>query len=64
MRVNGDGDYYVDFQKFVNYYGRFDYADNWIQAAFSGSRTDFTNGNQDFTGFGIDAKSRKFLRRR
>lgn len=28
--------------------GAFDYADKWVMAAFSGSRTSFSNGNADF----------------
>ena len=61
MRVNGDGDYYIDFQKFFNYYGRYDYADNWILSALNGERTDFTNGNNDFTGADISARAGKLF---
>ena len=60
MRKNGSGDYYVDFQKFFDYYGRYDYADHWIQSAFSSGRTDFPNGIADFTGVSAAGRARKF----
>jgi hypothetical protein len=40
---------YSDFAKFVNYYGAFDYGDQWIQAAFDQKATNFDNGNVDFS---------------
>jgi hypothetical protein len=40
---------YVDYVRFVNYYGTFDYADHWVQAAASGAATDFNLGNADFS---------------
>lgn len=51
--VSADGEarkpYFPDFLKFVNYYGTFDYADEWITAAFTGGQTNFDNGDGDFT---------------
>lgn len=57
MRVNGSGNYYVDFQKFFDYYGRFDYADHWIQTAFSGTLADFPLGWADFSGKSAAARA-------
>ena len=36
---------YETFRKFREYYGFFDYADKWVQAAFDGSSTNFARGN-------------------
>merc|ERR1712161_112468 len=36
---------------FHDYYGEWDYADRLVQAAFSGSSTDLTNGIADFSSF-------------
>lgn len=60
MRPGTDGSrpYYTDFQKFVDYYGAYDYADKWIMAALKGNPTDFTNGNADFAGL-TDFHARK-----
>ncbi len=39
---------YSTYEKFYKYYGAFDYADQWILAAFDGGATTFANGNADF----------------
>lgn len=44
-------------QKFVNYYGDFFYADDFIQAALDGSQTNFENGNIDFARVGSQGRS-------
>jgi hypothetical protein len=36
------------YAKFVDYYGAYDYGDDWIQAAFAGTTTNFTHANADF----------------
>ena len=43
--------------KFIEYYGSQYYADQWIQAAVNGTRTDFLQGNADFSAY--DATTRK-----
>ena len=40
-----------DYSKFYDYYGSFDYANQWVQAAVEGKRTTFQNGNADFAGY-------------
>lgn len=40
---------YSTFEKFYKYYGVFDYANQWIMAAFDGKSTTFANGNADFS---------------
>ncbi|KAL7526686.1 hypothetical protein ACHAWF_001872 [Thalassiosira exigua] len=39
-----------------NYYGTHDYAEQWVQAAFDGERTQFPRGNADFSLYGLDGK--------
>jgi len=39
----------LEYMKFYNYYGAYDYADQMILAAFDKTATSFTNGNSDFT---------------
>jgi hypothetical protein len=40
---------YLTYDKFYKYYGVFDYANQWILAAFDGRSTSFANGNADFS---------------
>lgn len=53
MRRSEDSPYYLTYQKFYDYYGRFDYADHWVLSAFAGGATSFPtqNGNADFSTF-------------
>jgi hypothetical protein len=39
---------YTTFEKFYQYYGAFDYANQWVMAAFAGEPTNFANGNANF----------------
>jgi len=48
---------YDDFKYFYDYYGRADYAHEWVEAAFEGRATSFTNGNADFSLYGNDGKT-------
>lgn len=50
---------YKDFAKFLKYYGEYDYADKWIQAAFMQQRTSFERGNFDFSAVGKNGVERK-----
>ena len=50
---------YVDFDKFVNYYGEFDYADQWVQSAYDTTLTVFDNGNADFRNYYTPGKTGK-----
>jgi len=43
---------YLMYEKFYKYYGEFDYADKWVQAAFALQKADFTNGDADFSLYG------------
>jgi hypothetical protein len=54
---------YVDYQKFVNYYGDFDYANKFVLAALSGGSTNFKNGrgNADFSKYTFTGRSGKDL---
>eukprot|EP00978_Attheya_sp_CCMP212_P024300 scaffold76138_cov53-Attheya_sp.AAC.1 len=48
---------YVDYKKFVDYYGSFDYANQWVLAAFESKKTDFKNGNANFAQYGFTGRS-------
>jgi len=39
---------FEDFEKYYNYYGKFDYADRIIQYAFRGQEMELDHGNMDF----------------
>jgi len=42
---------FADAAMFKEYYGKPDYADHWVLAAFGKQTTNFSNGNADFTQF-------------
>jgi len=47
---------YEMYQKFYNYYGQYDYANQIVLAAFAGTETNFKNFNNDFGLFNYDGK--------
>eukprot|EP00804_Cyclotella_cryptica_P013469 CCRYP_005189-RB/>CCRYP_005189-RB protein AED:0.02 eAED:0.02 QI:1281/1/1/1/1/1/2/160/359 len=49
MRNGCKGCPYEDFMYFYDYYGTDTYADDWVTAAFNGEKTNFKNGNADFS---------------
>jgi hypothetical protein len=51
MKVNGNGSYYETFQKFVDYYGAFDYADHFISAAYNKTSVDLNGKSFDFSNY-------------
>lgn len=53
---------YQDFQKFYNYYGVWDYADQFIMAAKSGTQTsEFERGAVNFSGMDIVGRGQAIL---
>jgi len=48
---------YDTFKKFREYYGHFDYADKWVDAAFDGSGTKFIRGNANFARYGFKGRT-------
>jgi hypothetical protein len=52
---------YVTYEKFYQYYGVHDYANQWILAAFDGKETPFALGNMDFSASTFDGKAGKYL---
>lgn len=48
---------YKYFKKFRDYYGFFDYADKWIDAAFDGSGTNMGRGNANFARYGFKGRA-------
>lgn len=61
MRENGDGPYYSTFQKFYDYYGRHDYGDAFVLAAFDGSAVSMNGKTFDFSSYGFTGKAGTFL---
>jgi hypothetical protein len=51
-----NGPYYKHFNKFVEFFGRHDFADMFVDAAFSGKVANYSAGKQDFTGYDREAK--------
>jgi len=48
---------YSTFKKFREYYGFFDYADKWIDAAFDASGTKMGRGNANFARYGFKGRA-------
>ena len=49
---------YPEYSAFVDYYGNYEYADDWIRSALTGKATPFQGtGNADFTKFGFIGKA-------
>jgi len=61
MRENGDGPYFSTFQKFYDYYGRFDYADAYVLAAFDGSAVTMNGKTFDFSSYDFVGKAGTFF---
>lgn len=40
---------YITYNKFYQYYGMYDYANQWVLSAFNRGKTNFLNGNADFS---------------
>jgi len=59
MRVNGEGAYFATFQKFFDYYKRFDYADAFVIAALDGGATTLNGKTFDFTSYSFTGKAGK-----
>jgi len=54
---------FKDFQKFHNYYGKFDYADDWITAAIRSGSTSWNNTqNVDFSRYGRPGRAEAIKR--
>jgi len=47
---------YAEFKKFYDYYGEADYAHQWVEAALDGGKTNFNNGNADFSNYGFTGR--------
>jgi len=56
IHLNCKGCPYKDFMYFYNYYGTGEYAHQFVEAAFEGTKTQFTNGNADFSHYSFMGK--------
>ena len=45
---------YHTYNKFFEYYGVHDYANQWVLAAFNRASTNFAKGNAAFNDYGFD----------
>jgi hypothetical protein len=45
---------YATYKKYYDYYGAYDYANQWVLAGFNKAKTEFTNGGADFSAYGTD----------
>ena len=52
---------YEDYSKFIDYYGRLNYADLWVLAAFNGTITDLDRGIANFSKYEGMGRSGKEL---
>lgn len=48
---------YKTFKKFREYYGFFDYADKWVDAALDGTSTEMARGNANFYRYGFKGRA-------
>ncbi|CAB9509691.1 expressed unknown protein [Seminavis robusta] len=48
---------FATYNKFYQYYNSFDYANQWVTAAFAGNSTSFANGNADFSKLGLEGRA-------
>lgn len=55
--VGSDGRYFALFRRYNKYYGRPDYANEWVTAAFSGTTTDLLDGNAKFDDYDGEGKA-------
>lgn len=55
--VASDGRYFPLFRRYNKYYGRPDYADEWVTAAFSGTTTVLLDGNAKFDDYDGEGKA-------
>lgn len=46
---HGGCDSYIEYENFFKYYGVLDYGNHWIDSAFSGVKTEFNQGNVNFS---------------
>lgn len=49
---------YFDYKLFYLYYGEYDYAHQFIEAAFNGGKTQFLKGNADFGLYGFKGRAK------
>ena len=54
---------YSTYKKFYDYYGAYDYGNQWVTAAFNKAKASFNNGSADFTQYGADGINGEELRR-
>ena len=54
-------EFFHDFKRFYEYYGRMDYAHRWVMSAFEATRIVFDSGVSDFTIYSLESRARTSL---
>ena len=52
---------YAEYTKYYDYYGQYDYAHQWVTAAFDGTSTSFKNGNANFASYGFTGRTGEWI---
>jgi hypothetical protein len=60
MRSNVTGDYLPTFQKYIDYYGAYDYADRIISAAYDGTSIEIDGKTFDFDNYNLMGRAGTF----
>ena len=50
-------EYYTEFNRYSQFYGKTDYAHQWVMAALQGNRTVFDSSTADFQNLPIEARA-------
>ena len=58
MKPCSSCEYFPDFKKFFQYYGKPDYAHRWIMSAFEAKRVGFDSSVSDFTIYSLESRAR------
>jgi hypothetical protein len=59
MRPCPNCELYTDFSRFSQFYGKTDYAHQWVLAALTGTRIVFDSSTADFQNFPEEARAGK-----
>jgi hypothetical protein len=60
MRPCPHCEFYTDFFRFFQFYGKADYANQWVLSALKGTSTVFDSSKADFQSLPLDAKAGTF----
>lgn len=61
QRPCGNCEYFKEFEKFAEYYGKPAFANKFIESAFDGTKVSFKHGDWDFTHYDREARAGKLF---